>query len=98
MLTHRLQFPFAIKWLHPIGVCICGIMSNILAIMKLFRDKKHVMEIKKYSKNKSSSKQEKTKNNKAILPDSKLITLEADGTLKMIDAEDDQSTFGEDII
>lgn len=93
MLAHRLHFPMASRWVHPIGVCICGIFSNTLAIIKLFRDKKHVMEIKKYSKNKSSAnKNDKSKKNKGILPDSKLITLEADGTLKMIDVDDDQSS------
>ena len=34
-------------WVHPIGVCVCGIISNIIAIMKLFREKKQLIQLRK---------------------------------------------------
>ncbi len=40
MLAHRLQFPVAYAWLHPVNVCLCGILSNLFAIMKLFKESK----------------------------------------------------------
>ena len=50
MLTHRLRFPLAHEWIHPIGVCVCGIASNIIAIAKLFREKKMVIQLRKAGK------------------------------------------------
>ena len=40
MLMYRLHIPFAHELIHPIAVCLCGIFSNIFAIIKLFREKK----------------------------------------------------------
>lgn len=50
MLAHRLQYPLAYNCIHPIVVCVCGILSNFIAIMKLFREKKQVMQFRKVSK------------------------------------------------
>ena len=47
MVAFRLRFALALKYLHPIGVCICGILSNAIAIAKLFREKKQVMQFRK---------------------------------------------------
>jgi hypothetical protein len=37
MLAHRLRSPLAYSLVHPIGVCVCGVLSNLIALMKLFR-------------------------------------------------------------
>jgi hypothetical protein len=47
MLAHRLRSPLAYQLVHPIGVCVCGILSNIIAIMKLFRESKSVIKLRK---------------------------------------------------
>lgn len=47
MLAHRLRSPLAYSLVHPIGVCVCGILSNIIAIMKLFRESKQVITLRK---------------------------------------------------
>ena len=47
MVAFRLRFALAQRYVHPIGVCICGILSNLIAIAKLFRDKKEVMQFRK---------------------------------------------------
>ena len=47
MLAHRLRSPLAYQLVHPIGVCVCGILSNLIAIMKLFRESKSVIKLRK---------------------------------------------------
>lgn len=50
MLAYRLAFPWARSFVHPIAVCVCGVLSNAIAIMKLFREKKQVIKLKKANK------------------------------------------------
>jgi hypothetical protein len=47
MLAHRLRFQLAYEFVHPIAVCVCGILSNFIAIMKLFRESKQVIKLRK---------------------------------------------------
>lgn len=53
MLTFRLGFSWAWEFVHPITVCVCGILSNLIAIMKLFQEKKQVIHIKKFNNKKA---------------------------------------------
>jgi len=70
MLAHRLRNPLAYQWLHPIAVCICGILCNFLAIMRVFRESKQVITLKKVDLGNAKSK-------------SNVIRQTADGTLMM---------------
>lgn len=81
MLGHRLQFPLGYQLVHPIGVCICGIISNFIALMKLFREHKQVIKLRKFVSNASASNQ-----TSGLRQDSKLITYQDDGRIDMVDA------------
>ena len=47
MLSFRLRLLYLSEKIHPIAVVLCGIVSNILGISKMFRDKKALIKIKK---------------------------------------------------
>ncbi len=47
MLSHRLQNPLAYSLIHPIAVCVCGILSNLVAIMRVFRESMQVITLRK---------------------------------------------------
>jgi hypothetical protein len=83
MLAHRLRNPLAYQLIHPIGVCICGILSNFVAIMRVFRESKQVITLKKIDLNQINT------NN--------IIRQAADGTLTMsVDAANQGRDFFSD--
>ncbi|CDW81101.1 pex11 domain containing protein [Stylonychia lemnae] len=47
MLLFRLRMPIISDFVHPITVSICGIISNYLGILKLFKESKRLVKLKK---------------------------------------------------
>jgi len=50
MLLFRLRTPVFSEYVHPITVSICGIISNYLGILKLFKESKRFVKLKKVNK------------------------------------------------
>lgn len=40
MLVTRLELPYVAQRIHPIAVELCGVMSSLIGIAKLFREEK----------------------------------------------------------
>jgi hypothetical protein len=91
MLSHRLRFAWAWSLVHPITVCVCGILTNIIAIMKLFRDKKQVFHLKKFIKKQVTHHEQieqqmvRSQGHLEGLGNRTIIKYAADGTFEMVD-------------
>ena len=57
MLVTRLDMVFVVPKIHPIAVELCGVLSCLIGIVKLFRDDKQVKPLGNYSINANSDYQ-----------------------------------------
>ena len=49
MLIFRLKVPYLHDKIHPIFASLCGIVSNLISIFKLFREKKQFIKLTKFN-------------------------------------------------
>lgn len=78
MLLFRLRVPYLHEFVHPIFVSQCGIVSNYLGILKLFKEKKRFVKLKKLD--------EKNKPGK----NTQIVAELKDGNIQFYDDNDDE--------
>ena len=84
MLSYRLRLPVLSEKIHPISVVLCGIVSNILAISKMFRDKKALIKIKKVKHHKMKKS---TSHAKFMITPDAFITIKDKVERETVDAQ-----------
>eukprot|EP00347_Sterkiella_histriomuscorum_P014964 403358829 len=78
MLLFRLKMPYMHEIFHPIFISQCGMLSSYLGILKLFKEKKQFVKLKKLDQKNQPGK------------DSQIVAELRDGNIQFYDDNDDE--------